>query len=174
MFFDDWYDLGRILVLGMLSYIFLVGALRVSGNRTLAKLNAFDLVVTVALGSTLASILLSSEVSLAEGAVGLGLLIVAQRAVARLSVRWSRVRQVVRSEPSLLVRHGALLGDALQRSRVTEGEVRQAVRSSGIGAMQDVAAVVLETDGTMSVIPAAQLGSASALHEIADWSDGPE
>jgi uncharacterized membrane protein YcaP (DUF421 family) len=41
--------------------------LRVSGKRTLAKMNAFDLVVTVALGSTLATILLSADVSLAEG-----------------------------------------------------------------------------------------------------------
>jgi hypothetical protein len=48
--------------------------LRVSGKRTLAKLNVFDFVVTVALGSTLATILLNSTVSWAEGAVALAVL----------------------------------------------------------------------------------------------------
>lgn len=45
--------------------------LRVSGERTLAKLNAFDFLVTVALVSTLATILLSSTVLFTEGALAL-------------------------------------------------------------------------------------------------------
>jgi uncharacterized membrane protein YcaP (DUF421 family) len=67
MFFDSWTGLGRVLVVGTLAYFALVLTLRVSGKRTLSKLNAFDLVVTVALGSTLATVLLSKDVALAEG-----------------------------------------------------------------------------------------------------------
>ena len=52
LFFNSWNDLGRVLVLGVLGYVSLVLLLRVSGNRTLSKLNAFDFVVTIALGST--------------------------------------------------------------------------------------------------------------------------
>jgi uncharacterized membrane protein YcaP (DUF421 family) len=62
--FSSWADLGRVLVVGPLAYVSLVLFLRVSGKRTLTKLNAFDLVVTSALGSTLATILLSKSVSL--------------------------------------------------------------------------------------------------------------
>ena len=67
MFFDSWTGLGRVLVVGTLAYVALVAVLRISGKRTLTKLNAFDLVVTVALGSTLATILLSNSVALADG-----------------------------------------------------------------------------------------------------------
>ncbi|MFN2441460.1 MAG: DUF421 domain-containing protein, partial [Thermoanaerobaculia bacterium] len=68
MFFDDIQGLIRVFVISILAYVALVLFLRVSGKRTLTKLNAFDLVVTVALGSTLATIILSKDVALAEGA----------------------------------------------------------------------------------------------------------
>jgi uncharacterized membrane protein YcaP (DUF421 family) len=71
MFFDSWQGLGRVVVVGILAYAALVFVLRLSGNRTLSKLNAFDLVVTVGLGSTLATILLNKDVALVEGIVAL-------------------------------------------------------------------------------------------------------
>lgn len=92
MFFDGWNGIARTLVVGMLAYLGLVVMLRLSGKRTLSKLNAFDLVVTVALGSILATILLSREVPLADGLVAFVLLIALQFAVTWTSVRmpWFR------------------------------------------------------------------------------------
>lgn len=152
MWFDSWADLGRILVVGPLAYLALVAVLRVSGARTLSKLNAFDLVVTVALGSTLATVLLSSDVSLAEGVLGLVLLVLLQFVVSRGSHRWPAVERVVKSEPVLLYRRG-FLDVPMRRARVTRDEVRQAARASGRAALDGVEAVVLETDGTLSVLP---------------------
>ena len=85
MLFDSWAGLGRVLLVGTLAYVALVLLLRISGKRTLSKLNAFDLVVTVALGSTLATVLLSKSVALAEGVLALGLLILLQYVIAWLS-----------------------------------------------------------------------------------------
>ena len=165
MFFDSWSDLLRVVVLGTAAYVALVVGLRISGKRTLAKLNAFDLVVTVALGSTLATVLLSQDVSLVEGVAAFAVLIVAQFIVAWLAVRLPLVRRAARSEPALLVSDGHLLDDEMTRQRVTAGEVRQAIRASGRGGL-DVAAVVLETDGTLSVIPHSQRGDGRALEDL--------
>jgi len=90
MWFDTWTDLGRVLIVGPLAYAALVAVLRISGARSLSKLNAFDLVVTVALGSTLATVLLNGSVSLAEGVLGLVVLVLLQYLVSRLSLRWGR------------------------------------------------------------------------------------
>ncbi len=65
----------HVTVATILAYAALVGFLRISGKRTLSKLNAFDFVVTVALGSMLATIILSQEVYLLEGLVGFALII---------------------------------------------------------------------------------------------------
>ncbi len=152
MLFQNASDLLRTVIVGSLAYAFLIVTLRVSGKRTLAKLNAFDLIVTVALGSTLASILLSEDVALAEGATALLLLVVLQYVVAFLSVRSRRFARLVRSEPTLLARDGALCPDAMRRSRVTEEELQTVLRTNGETSLDGVSAVILESDGSFSVI----------------------
>lgn len=152
MFFGGWGSLVRTMVVGVSAYVALVIFLRVSGKRTLSKMNAFDLIVTVALGSTLATVLLSSDVALAEGALAFALLIGLQFAVTWSSVRWRGVRQLVTGEPMMLLYHGAFLPVALRRARVAEEEVRAAVRSAGLAYLNEVEAVVLETDGSFSVV----------------------
>lgn len=151
MFFQDWQGIVRTLAVGVLAYAALVLFLRISGKRTLAKLNAFDLVVTVALGSTLSAILLQESVSLAEGATALALLIVLQFMVTWLSVRWRGFARTVRSEPALLARNGEFCSNSMRRERITEGEVLSAIRSNGGRGIDDVSAVFLESDGSISV-----------------------
>ncbi len=153
MFFDSWAGVGRVLLVGTLAYVALVLVLRISGKRTLTKLNAFDLVVTVSLGSTLATVLLSRSVPLVEGVTALALLVGLQFLITWLSVRWPLFRRLVKSEPTLLMLRGAPLDAALRAQRVTLDELMAAVRSQGIADMAEVGAVVLETDGTISVLP---------------------
>lgn len=152
MFFDRWSDLLRVAVVATLAYAWLVLVLRVVGKRALSKLNAFDFVVTVALGSTLATVLLSEDVSLAEGALAFAMLALLQYVISRLSVGSSWFKRLVRSEPALLVRDGQIFERALMRERVTRSDVESAIRNHGIGNLAEVGAVVLETDGSFSVI----------------------
>ncbi|MEN3975115.1 YetF domain-containing protein [Emcibacter sp. SYSU 3D8] len=153
IFFNSWSGLGRALLIGVLAYAGLIVLLRISGKRTLSKMNAFDLVVTVALGSTLASVLLDRSVPLAEGLLAFALLIVLQFVITWMSVRNRWFRGMIKSEPSLLVRDGAYLPGAMRRQRVTREEIEAALRKHGHDDIAKVAAVVLETDGALSVIP---------------------
>jgi uncharacterized membrane protein YcaP (DUF421 family) len=152
VFFDDWFGLLRVLVVGTLAYIGLVAFLRVSGKRTLSKMNAFDFVVTVAMGSTLATAMLSKGVVLLEALLAFALLIGLQWLVAWVAVRSDRFKSLIKSQPTLLFHDRQLLHDALNRERVVEGEVLAAARSAGRDDLDGVAAVVLETDGTLSVV----------------------
>jgi uncharacterized membrane protein YcaP (DUF421 family) len=167
MWFDSWADVLRILLVGSAAYATLVVVLRVSGKRTLGQLNAFDFVVTVALGSILATILLSSDVSWTEGAAAFLLVATLQFLVAWVSTRWPRARGAFTSSPVLLLVDGELRREALVANRLTESEIRQVVRSTGSGDLSSIAAVVLETNGTLSVIPAEKKGNASALSDVA-------
>jgi len=151
MFFQNWEGIVRTLIVGVLAYAALVLFLRTSGKRTLAKLNAFDFVVTIAIGSTLAAILLQESVALAEGATALALLILLQYLVTFASVRSQRFARMLRSEPTLLARNGTFCAIAMKHQRVTEGEAMSAIRSAGGSDVSSVDYVILESDGTLSV-----------------------
>ncbi len=168
MLFQGWPGIGRTLLVGVLAYAGLIALLRLSGKRTLSKLNAFDLVVTIALGSTLATIALSADVALVEGVAAFAVLALLQLLVARASIRWPGARRLVKAEPEVVLKDGALVDGALRSERLTAGEVRQAVRSSGAGALEQIAVVVLETDGSLSVIRSSSFGSGSALEGVVD------
>jgi uncharacterized membrane protein YcaP (DUF421 family) len=168
MLFDGWMALGRTLLVGVLAYLALVFMLRVSGKRTLSKMNSFDFIVTVALGSTLATVLLSSSVSLARGVLAFAILIFLQFAITWLSVRWPAVRSLVKAEPTLLLYRGEFLRGAMKRERVTEDEVRAALRAQGVAAIEQVEAVVLETESSFSVVMKPSGDSDSALADVAD------
>ncbi len=152
MLFTSWQSLARTLLIGLLAYVALIALLRASGSRTLSKMNAFDLIVTVALGSTLASALLSKNIALADAVLAFALLIGLQFAITWSSVRIRWVRRVVTGEPRLLMHRGEWLDGALRRARVTRQEVLAALRQAGLASVEEAEAVVLETDGSFSVV----------------------
>ncbi len=152
MFFQGWTGIVRTVLVGLMAYITLVLFLRISGKRTLAKLNAFDFVVTVALGSCLSAILLQESIALAEGATALAVLILAQFAVTFASVRSETFADLMRSEPALLARDGAFCLKTMRRERVTQAEMLGAIRNQGGLDISDVENLVLESDGTLSVV----------------------
>ena len=163
MIFGSFYGLLRILVVGPLAYLLLIAILRVSGKRTLAKMNAFDFVVTVALGSTLATVLLSKDVPLTEGLLGFAVLAVLQFAIAWLAQRVSPVEAAIKATPRMLLRDGQIDQAALLDERVTVEEIKAAIRKGSLGDLRDAAAVILETDGSFSVIPIDSAGDRSAF-----------
>ena len=167
MFFNSWIGLGRVVIISVCAYAALILVLRIAGKRSLGKLNAFDLVVTVAIGSTLATVLLSKDVAFAEGALAFGMLAGLQYVATKLSVHWPWFKRVVRARPRLLLEDGCYLDDALLAERVTRAEVDQTIRNHGFGRIEDVAAVVLETDGSFSVIGVRRGGDElTALHGV--------
>lgn len=152
VFFQGGQGLLRVLVVGTASYLGLVILLRLSGKRTLAQMNAYDLAVTVAIGSILATTLLSKQVALAEGLSALGLLIGLQYALAWLATRSRRVAAWISAEPTLLVFEGQYLSNAIRQQRVTEAEILSALRKQGLSSLAEAQAVVLESNGSLTVV----------------------
>lgn len=171
MWLTGWSDLYAIVVVGLACYLTVVVLLRATGKRTLTKLNAFDFVVTVSIGSLLATGVLDPTTSWAAVATGILVLVVAQWVMARMTSTWPRSRWFVTAEPTLVLRDGKLLQDALRSSRVAPSEVLQAVRTSGSGSLASVAAVTLEPDGSLSVISKDNVGDGSALADVPGLAD---
>lgn len=166
----DIEGLVHTLVVGVLSYGILIIFLRVSGKRTLSKMNAFDLIVNISLGSILATLLLNDSVPLTEGLLAFAVLILLQFAVTWSSVRVPWIRRLVTGEPQFLLKQGTFIPGALKRARITEDEIRAAVRSAGLCDLSMVEAVVIETDGSFSVVEKAEGSGLSSLADVKDHS----
>lgn len=173
MFFSDLSSVIRILVVGVLSYILVLFVLRISGKRTLSKMNSFDFIVTIALGSVLATILTNSDVALVDGILSFSLLVFLQFLTSWLSIRSDFFQHIIKSSPKLLYYKGDFDAFAMKKERVSRVEILQAVRSNGNASIDEVLAVVLETDGTFSVIKQSEKDDAenSSLENVRSKKD---
>ena len=165
IFFQGWEPLLRTAIGTSVTYLALIALLRVAGQRTLAKWYAFDLIVTVALGSTFANGVLSKDVSIAQSLLGFAILVGLQFLIAWTVVRWSPMRVIINPLPTLLLHRGKFVRDAMRNQRVSEADIRAAVRRQGLANIEDVEAVILEADGTFSVVKELS-GQGSALADI--------
>lgn len=152
MLFNSWESIARTLIVGVLAYITLVAMLRFGGKRTLTQMNAFDLVVSVALGSTLATILLNQSITLTDGITAYLVLVGMQFLVSWMTSRFDPFKKLVKSSPLLLYYQDHFLPEAMKKARMSPDEVWQTARSEGLDSMGKIHAVVLESNGRMSII----------------------
>jgi uncharacterized membrane protein YcaP (DUF421 family) len=163
IFFDNWYYVWRAVLLSVVGFSATMTMLRVSGKRTLSKLNVFDFVFVVAVGSVFAAMLVEKDVTLVEGLAALATLITIQVSLAKLAVYSPTAERIINGAPTLLFSEGKFIPHALRKERVTEEEVRAAIREEGLTRIEEVDAVVLENDGTLTVAWQSTKPGASSL-----------
>lgn len=169
MWLPNQASLVHVLLIGACSYFALLVILRIFGARSLAKLNAFDFAVTVALGSILASAVTSTDLSWSAAALAMVMLLGLQYVIAKLLCHLPVARRLLTAEAIVVVRNGQMCTEAMQHARVSTSDVYQAARSAGHGDLQNIGAMIIETDGSISVINRDSLGDETALAELACW-----
>lgn len=165
VFFKDWKSIGHVALATIIAFITLFFFLRISGKRTLAKLNAFDFVVTVALGSTLSYMMLAM-VPLTEGAIVLILIITLQYIFAWTARSSKKMEKVLNAVPILIFYDGEFIEKAMAKEAVTKGEIFSTIRRSGIDQIDDVKAVVMELNGQITVVRKSKGMGSSSLDDI--------
>lgn len=170
MFFDDWSGIGRVLLVAIVAYVALIFLLQAFGKRTLATMTAFDFVVTVAIGSILANILLSKNTVIMEGMTAFAVLIGMQYVISSLSSRSKQFESYVKSGPRLLLYRGQFLTDAMQDERITKADVLFAIRQRGKGSVDNIEAVILEANGSISVVPKTDEVTGTAMTNVNEYA----
>lgn len=161
LFFNGWQPLIRIAIVGVFSYAALILVLRASGKRTLSKMNAYDMVVTMALGAVLTKAMLTAEQTISESVTAIFLLVAFQYILSVASCRLAWFRKVVTAQPALMFLRGQFLEDVMKKERVTHTEIEAAVHEKGVASLNDVEAVILGSNGELNVLPRSSHGSLS-------------
>lgn len=152
IFFDSWSGIFRVSVTTVIAYLTLIILLRVSGKRTLAKMNAFDFIVTIALGSILGAVILNKNIPLSEGLLAVVLLILLQFSFTYISVRNAKFKNLITSQPTLLFYRGDFFDKILKKERITKDFVNKSARQAGYMSLNEIEAIVLEPTGDITVI----------------------
>lgn len=150
---DEWHQVVEAMIAAALLYAFVILSVRVSGKRSTSQMNNFDWVVTVAIGSLMASGILLQDVSLFESMAAIGTLLGLQFLLTWVILRWEAMEELVRADPRLLFHDGEFLWSAMRRERVCKQEVLSAIRANGMRDLDEVQSVILETNASLSVLP---------------------
>jgi uncharacterized membrane protein YcaP (DUF421 family) len=153
MFFHSWAAVGRAVVVSASVFVLIVAMLRLVGQQALAKMSGFDVVFTVTIGSVVATVAVTRDITVSEAVAVLGTLLLLQEVTRKLQSRYLVIHHLVREAPRVLVWDGQLLEDRLRETSVSADEIRAAVRKAGLRSLADARVVVLENDGEWSVVP---------------------
>lgn len=149
-------------------YAFLVLILRVGGRRQLAQMNAFDLVVLLTLSNTVQNAIIGNDNSVTGGIIGATVLVLANLLVVRFLYRHEKLDRRIEGEPVWLVRDGQILEENLRRQLITTDELLSAVHHQGVGTIKECEAVIIETDGAITVLPKRPTPEESTHSDIED------
>ena len=134
-------------------YLILLAGLRLAGKREIGQMTVFDLVVLLLLANAVQNAMVGPDTSLTGGVLAAVVLLVLNAGVARLRLRWPRLRRLVEGMPTLLVLHGEVIPAHLRREGVDQETLEAALREHGVADLADVEMAVLEIDGSISVVP---------------------
>ena len=132
-------------------YLAFLVFVRIFGQRILSGMSTFDVVVTVMLGAVAGRVVLGHPPTLAAGVLGLGTLFVLEAAFGRIR-RGVRGAAVMNAQAVLLMAGGRILEHNLRRAHVVEAELLGELRKNGVRSLDEIACVVFEPSGTISVL----------------------
>ncbi len=152
LFFDNIDKLGRIVLTTVMVYVLVVLTTKVSGKRSTSQLNNFDWIVTVMIGSLGASTILLKDVPLIEGFSSILVLYILQFLVTKYAAISPQFSSVILSDPRIVFYQGQYLPDAMRAERLTRQELECAMRSEGISSLDEIEAIVFESDAKLTII----------------------
>lgn len=137
-------------------YIFLLIIFRLLGKRELSQLSPFEFVVLILLPEMVTDGLTAGDHSLTNATIGSATLLLLVFLTSVLSHRFKWFEELTEGEATVLVHNGRLLEDNLNRERVQPAEVFMHMHQEGIERLEQVKWAILEDDGKISIIPAAE------------------
>jgi uncharacterized membrane protein YcaP (DUF421 family) len=146
-------DAYEIVLRSAVVYVTLFVGLRLMGKRELGQMTVFDLVVVLLLANAVQNAMVGPDTSLWGGLIAAGVLLVLNKGVAMLRLHRDAWGRLLEGTPTVLVQGGQFLDPALRKEGIERAQVLMAMREHGIADIDEVQLAVLETDGSISVVP---------------------
>ncbi len=134
-------------------YLFLIGGLRLLGKRELGQMTIYDLVLMIVIANAVQNAMVGDDSTLGGGIVSATTLLILNRLFNLLLARNKHVERLMVGNPVVIMHHGKLLRDVMQREGITHEQLMAALREHGLARPEDASMCIMEVDGTISVVP---------------------
>ena len=145
-----WWE---FVLRGIIIYIFLIVILRATGKRQIGQMSPFDLVLLLVLSNGVQNSMNGGDNSVTAGIILSITLVSANWLTGKITFANKKAERFIEGVPQVLVHNGKVYEAALAEAQLTHHELMAAVRSEGYSDLAEVRAVILENDGSISVIP---------------------
>src|SRR5947207_3207268 len=145
-----WWEL---IVRALIVYAFLIVLLRLTGKRQVGQLAPFDLVLLLILSNAVQNSMNGGDNSLIGGLITAVSLIVLNYLVGVATYRSKTIEAFIEGRPQVLIHDGKLFEGTMASAKLTHHELNAALRQAGCACVDDVQSALLETNGSISVIP---------------------
>lgn len=169
----SWTAISMVLISSVGIYIAVIIFTRISGLRSFSKMSSFDFAMTVAVGSVIATAILTEDPPLFQAIFALGVLYALQIGVAKLRGISPFMDQLVDNQPILLMKGPQMLDENLKSTKVTPDDLRAKLREANVTDFSQIKAVVFETTGDISVLhttDSSQVLDDKLLSNVKGWN----
>ncbi len=141
----------RVASSGLLIYLVVVLTTRINGLRTFAKMSGYDFAATISVGSVIATVTLSVDVSVVEGLAAVAGIVGSQRIITELRAR-TKADRAIDNPPTLVLARGTVMEDLLIETGLNHEDLWATLRAAGLSAPAQATAVVFESGGVRTVL----------------------
>lgn len=135
-------------------YAFLLILFRLLGKRSMAELSAFDFILFLIISEAIQNALVDEDKSVVMGLTVILTFLMLDLGLSLLKARSAKFEKLAEGVPLLLVEKGKTIERNMKKARITYSDVLQTARESqGLERMDQIKYAVLETSGSISIIP---------------------
>lgn len=145
--------MGIIFVRALIIYIFVIGAVRLMGKRQVGELKPQELVITMLLGAVAAVPLEDNSMPLANCLIPIMLFVSLEILSSLICMKSIKIRNFIQGKPVFIIRRGKLNQKKMKQLRLTIDDIVDALRQKDIFDISQVEEAVIETNGTITVLP---------------------
>ena len=144
----------ELILRALTVYVVLWLIFRVSGKRTLKDMTTFDFILLLILSECTQQALIGKDYSVTGAFLAVGTLVTIDILLSLAKRRFQKVEKVLDSVPVILIEKGRMHEDRMKKERVDEADIMASARETrGIAQLDAIDYAILETNGTISVIP---------------------
>ncbi len=154
-------------------YVFVWACFRVLGKRELTQMSPFELVTLLFIPQLFSRALTRQDYSMTNAVIGASTLFLLVFLTSVASYRSNRFARIVEAKPTVLVRHGLLVHEHLDRERIPARDIFSAMHKVGLERLEQVEWAILEGDGKISLVPSSRVAQHTAPEGIVLAAGGP-